>query len=165
MAIVYRRGQRGLHAFLADLLRNALGAAGVELRGIGTVGIGLLARRQQLLQLPEKGPVWRCGREAAGSAEMAGRANRLRQHQQRIVIAIGRNADHVKKVAGGFAFGPETRFGARPEGDFAFVQRLRQRLLVHIAVHQDLARYAVLHDSRHHAVGFFPVQLGKLLFC
>jgi len=48
------------------------------------------------------------------------------------------------------------------KGDVAVAQRFRQRILVHIAVHQHLAGDVVLHDHGHHALGFDPVKLGQL---
>ena len=96
---------------------------------------------------------------------MTRRPDRVRQHQQRIVIAVWRNAHDLKKVAGGFAFGPETLFGAREKGDVAFRQRFFQRRLIHITVHQHFAGDVVLHDTGHHARGFDPVQAGQLVCC
>ena len=90
---------------------------------------------------------------------MAGRTDWVNQHQQGIVVAIRRNAHHVEKVAGGFPFGPQTLFGPRIKGHFTALFGLRQRILIHIAQHQDFAGDGVLYDGRHHAVGFFPVQL------
>lgn len=39
--------------------------------------------------------------------------NGIHQHQQGIVVAVRRDADHVQEVAGGFTFGPQTLFSAR----------------------------------------------------
>ena len=49
--VMHRCGQRGLHAFFSHLLRYPLGSAGVQLRGIRTLRVGVLTFRQQLLQL------------------------------------------------------------------------------------------------------------------
>ena len=101
-AIVDRGGQRGFHAFLPDLLRDALGAAGVQAGGVRAVRAGVLALRQQLLQLIEERPVAGGRVEATAVAEVAGRADRVGQYQQRVVIAVRRDADHFEEVAGAF---------------------------------------------------------------
>jgi len=41
--VVHGGGQGCLYAFFSHFLRNALGAAGIELRGIGTLRIGSFA--------------------------------------------------------------------------------------------------------------------------
>lgn len=158
-AIVDRGGQRGFHAFLPDLLRDALGAAGVQAGGVRAVRAGVLALRQQLLQLIEERPVAGGRVEATAVAEVAGRADRVGQYQQRVVIAVRRDADHLEEVAGAFTLGPQALLGAREEGDVAALLGGRQRFRRHITQHQHFAGNGVLHDGRHQAVGFFPVQL------
>jgi hypothetical protein len=76
-----RGGQRRFHAFLANLLRNALGAAGVQLRGIGALRVGVLTLGQQLLELIQEQPLVSRFAEAAGRALVAGWANRINQRQ------------------------------------------------------------------------------------
>ncbi|MNI98228.1 hypothetical protein D3C73_1570390 [compost metagenome] len=73
--------------------------------------------------------------KTAAGPFMAGGPNRVHQHQQRVVIAIGRNADHIEEVAGGFALGPQALFGAREKGHFAAFKRFVQCFKVHITQH------------------------------
>ncbi len=136
LAIVNGCSECGLYSLFTHLLRNALGTAGIELRRIGAGRIGAFARRQQLLQLVEEQPLMAfLFTKAAGSAGVAGRPDGVDQHQQRVVIAVRRDADHVKHVTGGFTFGPQALLGARVEGDQSALFGFRQRLLVHIAQH------------------------------
>lgn len=44
---------------------------------------------------------------------MAGWANRINQNEQSVVVAVRRNAHHIKEVTGGFSFGPQALFGPR----------------------------------------------------
>ena len=62
-----------------------------------------------------------CVAEAAAGALVAGWADRIRQYQKRIVIAVRRNVDHIQEMARGFPFGPQALFGAREKGDLAAV--------------------------------------------
>ena len=73
--------------------------------------------------------------EAAGSAFVASWPNRVDQYQQGVVVAVGRDADHVQEIAGGFTFGPQAFFGARIKRHFAGRLCLGQRLFIHIAQH------------------------------
>ncbi|MNP24801.1 hypothetical protein D3C76_1175810 [compost metagenome] len=87
--------------------------------------------------------------KAAAGAQMAGRSDWVHQYQQGIVIAVRGDADHVQKMAGGFALGPQTLLSAREKGHFTAVDGLRQRVLIHITQHQHFTGYCVLHDHRH----------------
>ena len=111
-AVVHRGGQRGLDAFFPHFLRNTLGAAGVQLRRVGALRVGVLTLGQQLLQLIEEQPLVAGFAEAAGGAFMAGRPDRVHQHQQRIVVTIRRDAHYVEDIARGFTLGPQPLFGA-----------------------------------------------------
>lgn len=51
--------------------------------------------------------------EAAGGAFVAGRPDRVYQHQQRIVVTVRRDAHHVEDMARGFTLGPQPLLGAR----------------------------------------------------
>ncbi|MNE33227.1 hypothetical protein D3C80_1268830 [compost metagenome] len=86
--------------------------------------------------------------KAAAGPQMAGRANRISQNQQRIVIAIRCHADYVQEITGAFTLGPQTLFGAREKGHFLADDRLCQCLLVHITEHQHFARHRMLHNHR-----------------
>ena len=94
---------------------------------------------------------------------MAGRANRVNQHQQGVVVAVRRNAHHIQEVTGGLSFGPQALLGPREKGYFAAFERFIQRLRVHITQHQYFTGNRMLHDDWHQSVGFFPVQLAALL--
>ena len=72
----------------------------------------MLALRQQLLQLIQKVPLVMHIAEAARCSLVTGRADGIRQHQQRIIVAIRRDAYHIQEMARGFAFGPQTLFSA-----------------------------------------------------
>ncbi len=111
-AVVHRGGQRGLHAFFSHFLRDALGAAGIQLRRVGALRVGVLTLGQQLLQLIQEQPLVAGVAEAAGGAFVAGRPDRVHQHQQRIVVAVRCDAHHVEDIARGFALGPQPLFGA-----------------------------------------------------
>ena len=111
-AVVHRGGQRGLDAFFPHFLRNTLGAAGVQLRRIGALRVGVFTLGQQLLQLIEEQPLVAGFAEAAGGAFMAGRPDRVHQHQQRIVVTVRRDAHHIEDIARGFTLGPQPLFGA-----------------------------------------------------
>ncbi len=66
---------------------------------------------------------------------MAGRANRVNQYQQGVVVAVGRDAHHVQEVTGGFTLGPQALFGPREKGHFAAFNRFIQCFRVHITQH------------------------------
>ncbi len=136
---MHGRGQRCLNAFFTHLLRNTLGSAGVQLRGIRTLRIRRFTLRQQLLQLVQEQPLVTRLSKAAAGALMAGRTDGVCQYQQGVVIAVRRNADHVQEVTRGFPFGPQALFRAGVKRHFAAVDRFRQRVLVHIPQHQHFA--------------------------
>jgi hypothetical protein len=92
--------------------------------------------------------------KATGRSRVAGWTNGIHQYQQGIVITVRRNVHHIQKMARTFAFGPQTSFGPREEGDFATFQRFRQRVLVHIPQHQYFAGDRVLHHGGQQSVGF-----------
>ena len=77
--------------------------------------------------------------EAATGAFVAGRPNRVDQHQQGVVVAVRRNADHIQEVTRGFPFRPQTLLGAREKRHLAAVERFCQCLLVHVSQHQHFA--------------------------
>ncbi|MNP65447.1 hypothetical protein D3C76_1610370 [compost metagenome] len=103
--------------------------------------------------------------EAAGIAQMAGRANRIDQNQQRVVITVWGDAHYVEEVARAFALGPQALLGTREEGDLAALLGSGQRFLVHVAEHQHFAGNGMLYNRRQQVVSFFPVELASLLFC
>jgi hypothetical protein len=43
---------------------------------------------------------------------VAGRPDRVHQHQQRIVVTVRRDAHYVEDIARGFTLGPQSLFGA-----------------------------------------------------
>src|SRR5687768_15195934 len=53
-------------------------------------------------------------------------AQRARAHEQRVVVAIHEQADHLEPVARGLALGPQRVARPAEEGDIAGVTRLRQ---------------------------------------
>lgn len=68
---------------------------------------------QQLLQLIEEQPLVAGFAEAAGGAFVAGRPDRVYQHQQRIVVTVRRDAHYIEDMARGFTLGPQPLLGAR----------------------------------------------------
>lgn len=112
-AVVHCGGQRGLHAFFPHFLRNTLGAAGVQLRRVGALRVGVFTLGQQLLQLIEEQPLVAGFAEAACGAFVAGRSDRVYQHQQRIVVTVRRDAHYIEDMARGFTLGPQPLLGAR----------------------------------------------------
>lgn len=98
---------------LPHFLRNTLGAAGIQLRRVGALRVGVFTLGQQLLQLIEEQPLVAGFAEAACGAFVAGRSDRVYQHQQRIVVTVRRDAHYIEDMARGFTLGPQPLLGAR----------------------------------------------------
>lgn len=97
---------------LPHFLRNALGAAGIQLRRIGALRVGVLALGQQLLQLIEEQPLVAGFAKAAGGAFMAGWPDWVHQYQQRVVVTVRGDAHYVEDMARRFTLGPQPLLGA-----------------------------------------------------
>src|SRR4051794_485422 len=66
-------------------------------------------------------------------------------------------------VAAGFALGPQPRLRAAVEGDTAALERRAERVLVHVAEHQQLQRRGVLDDGGNDPVHLRPVQRADVV--
>ena len=77
---------------------------------------------------------------------MAGRADLVDPHEQRVAVAVERDRPHPLDVAGGVALAPVLLPAARPEGHPALGQGAAQRLVVHPAEHEHLAGVVLLDD-------------------
>ena len=95
LAVMHGRGQSRFNAFFSHFLRNTLGAAGVQLRGIRTLRVRRFTFSQKLLKLVKEQPLVASLTEAAAGSFVARWPNWVCQNQQGIVIAIRRNADYI----------------------------------------------------------------------
>jgi len=158
-------GQRRLHAFLADFLRDAADAGGIQPGGVAafrTLGNPLRDRRLQRGQ--EGHPccqrILRIGK-AGGCSLVAGRADRVGQHQDRVAVAVGAHLHHLQHVARGLALGPKLVAAAAEERDAALGERAAQRFGIHVAQHQHAAAAGILHDRGQQAAALVPVELRE----
>src|SRR5579884_2443451 len=78
--------------------------------------------------------------ETGPLAGVAGRANRIDEEQNRVLVAVDEDLLDAQVVARGFALRPQLLAGAAPERDKAQVFALAPRVLVQDADHQHLAR-------------------------
>ena len=77
---------------------------------------------------------------------MAGRAFRMDANDKRILIAIGDDADHCLRIAGGFSLVPEALTAAAEENGFLQFQGFGQAFTAHVGDGQDFSRRCVLHN-------------------
>ena len=82
----------------------------------------------------------------------------LRGDQQGVVVAVERDVDDVERVAGGFAFFPQTLLAAAEEHRAPARQRLFERFAIHVRQHEHGAGVGVLHDGGHQAIAFGEID-------
>lgn len=78
---------------------------------------------------------------------MASRTFLIDQSQQAIAVTIHAEIDQFLRVAGTFAFDPETLTRPRPIGHALGVQRLCNRIGIHPRHHQDFTRFGILRNT------------------
>jgi hypothetical protein len=79
---------------------------------------------------------------------------RLRDLQEQCVaVAVDIGFDKLLRVAGGFAFSPESPSRAGPIGDIPGRKRLAQGLRIHPGEHQNLAGFGILRYRWYKTIG------------
>ncbi len=82
---------------------------------------------------------------------MTGRAIGQGAHEHDIAIAIRRDCGDIEVIATRRALFPEFVAAAAPENDMRSRERARESLCVHVADHQHVFRFRMLHDCRNEA--------------
>src|SRR5690606_8775245 len=93
-----------------------------------------VALRNEGIQFAEE--IARSGREATGATKMAGRANRIGENQQGVVVTIGTDVAELQEMPAAFALCPQLLPAAAEESDVAAGKGLLQRGAIHVAEHQ-----------------------------
>ena len=154
------RRQRGLDTLFAHLLRDAACAGFEQARRIAVRRPLALAPRDKCVQVRQERR--RRRREATGALQMAGGSLRVRQHQQRVVVAVCIDRDEFEHMARAFALGPQALLASAEERHAPAGERGFQRFTVHVAQHQHAQVRRVLHHDRQQAITLAPVQPARI---
>ncbi len=114
-------GERDLHSFLPDLLRDASDSLGKQRCGVAAARLLGAALRDHVLELHEKTQALGLGQdliaEAALSAGVTYGAGGVSEEQQRVGIAIGAPFNQLQVVARGLSLLPQPLLAAAEEND------------------------------------------------
>src|SRR5712672_3480650 len=145
---------------LADCLSGcpASSDSSFRLRCVNIIGIECpLVDREQaaiFLQASEKAT-------AISFVANAG-SNWLDTQQQCIRVAVDTHLEHAEDVSAALAFLPQTLARAAKKNSLASSLRLRERVRVHKAEHQDFAGPAILNNRGHQPTAFFECDFHVL---
>jgi hypothetical protein len=89
-------------------------------------------------------------------------SNWLDSQQQCIRVAIDTHLEHPQDVSAALAFLPQTIAQAAEKNGLASSLRLRERIRVHKAEHQDFAGAAILNNRGHQPTAFFKCNFHVL---
>src|SRR5688572_23613628 len=140
------RGARDLVGLLPDLLPDELavgeepGGVAVLRSGVPALGDRALERRERLARDRLELAVV----EARARPGVAGRARRLDQRENRVLVAVEAELLQALDVARGGALVPQLLARARPEPHLARLARALERLVVHVREREHLAGAGVL---------------------
>src|SRR5690349_19192109 len=98
--------------------------------------------------------------EARARAGVAGGADLVDAHEQRVAVAVERHRLDALVVAARVPLAPVLLTAARPEGHAALGEGPAQRLVVHPAEHQHLAAVVLLDDRGDQAMGVALEAVG-----
>jgi len=87
------------------------------------------------------------------------RARRRNLKEQSVAVAVGPNALHPQAVPRLLSLEPEPPARAAVEDGPADLERLAQRLFVHVAHHQDTPARFVLDDGRNQAAELAEIEI------
>src|SRR5579864_4027255 len=89
---------------------------------------------------------------------MTGGAVGVGQQQQGVLVAISEHGMDAKMAAARLAFLPESLLRAAEEGGQTRIQRRVERILVHVAEHEDPPGPTILHNGGEQAVHLLPSE-------
>lgn len=83
-----------------------------------------------------------------------------------VLITVGSNLNHLLNVSGRRAFTPKGSLRSRPVPGVAGLNRLGERLFIHVSEHQQSPGLCIGRDSRDQAVAAeFWGENGRFLYC